>query len=130
MPRFMCVGNKPHPVGNERHTICCGLTSILWISHILEGKYCPQHLCRKEYNYRNLWIAVPPKCSSFRRRGGTNVRKRYVQIGGGGQAYGGYSYPQITVVREIVSSMLRMCRPNFGSGKAIAFESGFFVTKN
>ena len=51
-------------------------------------------------NYRNLWIAVPPKCSSFRRRGGTNVRKRYVKIGGGGgvQAYGGYSYPQITVV--------------------------------
>ena len=47
--------------------------------------------------YRNLWIAVPPKCSSFRRRVGTNVRKRYVKIAGGVQAYGGYSYPQITV---------------------------------
>ena len=25
---FMCIGSKPHPLGNERHTICCGLTSI------------------------------------------------------------------------------------------------------
>ena len=48
--------------------------------------------------YRNLWIAVPPKCSSFFRRGQTNVRKRYVKMGGGVQAYGGYIYPQITVV--------------------------------
>ena len=34
-PRFMCVGRKPHPFGNKRHTICCGLTYILWISQIV-----------------------------------------------------------------------------------------------
>ena len=28
-PGFMCVGRKPQPFGNERHTICCALTSIL-----------------------------------------------------------------------------------------------------
>ena len=27
---FMCVGRKPYPLGNERHTICCALTTILW----------------------------------------------------------------------------------------------------
>ena len=36
-PGFMCVGRKPHPFGNERHTICCAITSILWRAHILEG---------------------------------------------------------------------------------------------
>ena len=40
-PQFMCVGSKPHPFGNERHTICCGLTSIFWRSHIEGGKYSP-----------------------------------------------------------------------------------------
>ena len=39
MPRVMCVGSKPHPFGNERHTICCGLMSFLWRAQIVEGKY-------------------------------------------------------------------------------------------
>ena len=30
-PGFMCVGHKPNTFGNERHTICCGLTYILWV---------------------------------------------------------------------------------------------------
>ena len=37
-PRFICVGRKLHPFGNERHTICCALTSILWRTQIVEGK--------------------------------------------------------------------------------------------
>ena len=37
-PGFMCVGCKPHPFGNERHSICCALTSLLWRANILEGK--------------------------------------------------------------------------------------------
>ena len=32
---FMCLGIKPHHLGNEMRTICCGLTSILWISQIV-----------------------------------------------------------------------------------------------
>ena len=40
-PRFMCVGRKLHPFGNERHTIFCGLTSILWREKIVEGEDRP-----------------------------------------------------------------------------------------
>ena len=40
-PCLMCVGRKPHPFGNGRHMICCGLTSILCIEEIVEGKYFP-----------------------------------------------------------------------------------------
>ena len=46
-PGFMYVGHKPHPFGNERHTICCGLTSILWRAQIVEEKYLPRLLGKK-----------------------------------------------------------------------------------
>ena len=49
-PGFMCVGRKPHHFGNDSHTICCGLTSILWISQIVEGNDLSQPLGQKEYN--------------------------------------------------------------------------------
>ena len=42
VPVFMCVGRKPHHFGNERQTICCGLTSILWRYQIAEGKDRPR----------------------------------------------------------------------------------------
>jgi hypothetical protein len=48
-PGFMCVGRKPHPFGNERHTICCALTSILWRAQIVEGKDRPTQLGAKEH---------------------------------------------------------------------------------
>ena len=47
-PGFMYVGRKPHPFGNERHTICCGVTSILWRAQIVEGKDRPPQLGPKE----------------------------------------------------------------------------------
>jgi hypothetical protein len=43
-PGFMCVGRKPHPFGNERHTISCALTTILWRAQIVEGKDRPAQL--------------------------------------------------------------------------------------
>ena len=46
----MCIGRKPPPFGNERDTICCDLTYILWISHIVEGKDHHQQLVKKEYS--------------------------------------------------------------------------------
>ena len=49
-PGFMCVGRKNHPFGNERHTIYCGLTYILWEAQTVEGKYFPWPLGQKEYN--------------------------------------------------------------------------------
>ena len=48
-PGFMCVSLKPHPFGNERHTICCALTSILWSAQIVEGKYRPTELGKNKW---------------------------------------------------------------------------------
>ena len=48
-PGFMCVDRKPHPFGNERHTICCGLTSIIWRSQLVEGKYRPSQIGAKQH---------------------------------------------------------------------------------
>ena len=49
-PGFMCVGRKPHPFGNERHTICCALSTIMWHAEIVEGKDWPSQFGPKEFN--------------------------------------------------------------------------------
>ena len=49
-PGFMCVGRKPQPFGNKMHSVCCGLTSILWRAQITESKYLPQNLVQKDYD--------------------------------------------------------------------------------
>ena len=41
-PDFICVGLKPDPYGNERHTISSALTSILFRVLIVEGKDQPK----------------------------------------------------------------------------------------
>ena len=48
-PGFMCVGRKPHPFGNDRHTICCALTSIMWRAKIVEGNDRPTQLGPKKW---------------------------------------------------------------------------------
>ena len=48
-PGFMRVGRKPHPFGNEGHTIHCALTSILWRAQIVEDKYRPTELGKKKW---------------------------------------------------------------------------------
>ena len=47
---FMCVFRKPHPFGNERHTISCALTLILFRVLIFEGKDRPKELGQKKYS--------------------------------------------------------------------------------
>jgi Transposase IS4 len=49
-PGFMVVGRKPHPFGNERHTICCADSTIMWHAEIVEGKDRPSQLGVKEFN--------------------------------------------------------------------------------
>ena len=46
-PSFMCVGRKTHPFCNERNTISCALTLILFRALIVEGKYQPKELGQK-----------------------------------------------------------------------------------
>ena len=41
-PGFMCVGRKPHPFGNECHTISFAFTSILFRDLIVKGKDRPK----------------------------------------------------------------------------------------
>ena len=48
-PGFMCVSCKPHPFGNERHTICCALVSIMWRAQIVERKDKPTKLGLKKW---------------------------------------------------------------------------------
>ena len=43
------MGRKPHPFGNERHTISCALTTILWRAQIVEGKDRPAQLGDKKW---------------------------------------------------------------------------------
>ena len=40
-PGFMVVPHKPHPLGNEWHTIACGISSILFWMELVEGKDQP-----------------------------------------------------------------------------------------
>ena len=47
-PGFVFIQCKPHPFGNERHTVCCGLIYIQLRSQIVEGKYHPQQLGEEE----------------------------------------------------------------------------------
>ncbi len=52
-PGFMHVPRKPHPFGNEYHTICDGDEGggnpILWRLEIQEGKDRPAHLGKRKY---------------------------------------------------------------------------------
>ena len=40
-PGWMFVPRKPHPMGNEYHTICCGSTGIMYAIDLVEGKDAP-----------------------------------------------------------------------------------------
>ena len=43
-PGWMYVPRKPHPFGNEYHTICCGLSTVLFQLDLVEGKDRPNEL--------------------------------------------------------------------------------------
>ena len=49
-PDWMCVGRKPHPFGNGRHTIACGLSTIMWFAEIVEGRDLPSERGRPEFD--------------------------------------------------------------------------------
>ena len=42
-PGWTFVPQKPHPFGNEYHTIACALTNIIFAIEIVEGKDRPRH---------------------------------------------------------------------------------------
>ena len=46
-PGWVFCPRKPHPFGNEYHTICCGLSGILFDMEMVEGKDQPKELKAK-----------------------------------------------------------------------------------
>ena len=51
-PGFVFCPRKPWPFGNEYHTICCGLTGILFSLELVEGKTRPKDMRKPEYDDR------------------------------------------------------------------------------
>ena len=49
-PAWICVGRNPHPFGNERHTIACGLSTIIWFAEIVERIYFPHERRRPDFD--------------------------------------------------------------------------------
>ena len=46
-PGWMVVPRKPHPYGNEYHSLCCGDLGIMYRIELVEGKDCPKDLGEK-----------------------------------------------------------------------------------
>mmetsp|Transcript_11947 Transcript_11947/g.25228 ORF Transcript_11947/g.25228 Transcript_11947/m.25228 type:complete len:318 (-) Transcript_11947:177-1130(-) len=61
-PRWMCVPRKPHPFGNEYHTICNGDlkigTPIMFRVELVEGKDRPPQLGRKEFEEHGKTVGL------------------------------------------------------------------------
>jgi hypothetical protein len=47
---WMYVPCKPHPMGNEYHTICCGLSGIMYGLELVEGKDHPNQMPAPAHN--------------------------------------------------------------------------------
>ena len=52
--RWTCPGwvycpRKPHPFGNEYHSACCGITGIMYVIELVEGKDRPQERGSPEF---------------------------------------------------------------------------------
>ena len=58
----MCVGHKPHPFGNERHTIACGLLTIMWFSEIVEGRDRPPESRIPEFDDIGKTVGTMLRC--------------------------------------------------------------------
>ena len=43
-PGWMFVPRKPHPMGNEYHSLCCGVSGIMYAIELVEGKDRPRQL--------------------------------------------------------------------------------------
>ena len=49
---------KPHPFGNEYHTICCGETGIMYFVELVEGKDRPAQLGRHQHEERGKTVGL------------------------------------------------------------------------
>jgi hypothetical protein len=57
-PGWMFVPRKPHPMGNEYHSICCGLSGIMYTIELVEGKDEPAQKPRDETNTKGKTVGL------------------------------------------------------------------------
>jgi hypothetical protein len=57
-PGWVFCPCKPHPEGNEYHTICCGVTGILFDLELREGKDCPSELPPAEFSEEGIMAGL------------------------------------------------------------------------
>ena len=54
----MCVPRKLRPFGNEYHTICCGISGVLFQLQIVEGKDHPKELPTQPKNKKTTLLLL------------------------------------------------------------------------
>jgi hypothetical protein len=54
----MFVPRKPHPMGNEYHSMCCGLSGVMYSIELVEGKDRTRQLLPKEYSEHGRTIGL------------------------------------------------------------------------
>ena len=54
----MFVPRKPHPMGNEYHSVCCGVSGIMYAIELVEGKDRPKELPPKKYHEKGSTTAL------------------------------------------------------------------------
>ena len=62
-PDWMFVGRKPHPFGNERYTIACGLSTIIYFAEIVEWRYLHCERGRLEFDENVKTVGTMLRCT-------------------------------------------------------------------
>ena len=57
-PGWMFVPRKPHPSGNEYHSVCCFMSGIMWGMELVEGKDAPHAAEHPKPKHNNLGNTV------------------------------------------------------------------------
>lgn len=53
-PGWMFVPRKPHPMGNEYHSVCCGLSGIMYSIELVEGNDRPKEIPPPKYHEKGI----------------------------------------------------------------------------
>ena len=62
-PNWMCDGRKHQPFGNDRHTIACGFSTIMWFAEIVEGTYRPHGRVIPEFDEIGQTVVTIMRCT-------------------------------------------------------------------
>eukprot|EP00957_Ditylum_brightwellii_P141759 10801006-Ditylum_brightwellii.AAC.1 len=63
-PEWIYCPRKPHPYGNEYHSICDGLSGIMHYVEMVEGKDRPCELGKQKF-HKEGGTAALPMCMAF-----------------------------------------------------------------